>query len=132
VQGMKLRRIYSLCTGVSLVFLTGVIGLSVRADAPDPSLGKEVFAKRCSGCHATDSDKEGPRLRGVVGRKAGTVAGFPYSDALRASGIVWDDNLLTKWLENPQALVKDNDMEFRVSSADERASVVVYLKSLGK
>ena len=95
-------------------------------------MGKEVFAKRCSGCHATDSDKEGPRLRGVVGRKAGTVAGFQYSDSLRGSGIVWDENLLTKWLENPQALVKDNDMEFRVTNADERASVVAYLKSLGK
>jgi cytochrome c len=129
---MKLRRIYNLFAGISLVFLTGVIGLTLRAGGPDASVGKEVFAKRCSGCHATDSDKEGPRLRGVVGRKAGTVAGFQYSDSLRGSGIVWDENLLTKWLENPQALVKDNDMEFRVTNADERASVVAYLKSLGK
>jgi len=134
---MKLRRIYKLLTGIWLIFLTGVIGLTLRAGASDPLPatelpGKEVFAKRCSGCHATDSDIGGPRLRGVFGRKAGAVAGFPYSDALRGSGIVWDENLLTKWLENPQALVKDNDMEFRVPNEGERRSVVNYLKSLGK
>jgi cytochrome c len=77
-----------------------------------------------------DSDKEGPRLRGVLGRKAGTVAGFPYSDALRKSGITWTEELLTKWLENPEALVGDNDMAFHVSNAEERAALVAYLKSL--
>jgi cytochrome c2 len=49
---------------------------------------------------------------------------------LRNSGIIWNEELLVKWLENTQAVVKDNDMEFRVSSADERSAVVAYLKSL--
>jgi cytochrome c len=69
-------------------------------------------------------------LRGGVGRKAGTVAGFQYSDGLRNSAITWTEDLLAKWLENPDALVKDNDMEFRVSNADERAALVAYLKTL--
>jgi cytochrome c len=92
--------------------------------------GKDVFAKRCSGCHGTDASKEGPRLRGVIGRRAGTVPGFQYSDALRNSGIVWNEGLVNKWLESTEGLVKDNDMEFHVSNPDERAAVIGYLKSL--
>jgi cytochrome c len=88
--------------------------------------------KRCSGCHAPDFDKGGPRLRGILNRKAGTVKDFLYSDALRESGIYWDENWLNRWLENPEAVVKNNDMEFRVVNADERTSIIAYLKSLGK
>jgi len=69
-------------------------------------------------------------LRGVLGRKAGTVAGFSYSDALRRSGIIWTGELLDEWLQNPEALVKDNDMEFRVPNPDERAALIAYLKTL--
>ena len=65
-----------------------------------------------------------------MGRKAGTVPGFQYSDALRSSGIVWNEDLVNKWLENTESLVKDNDMEFHVSNPDERAAVIGYLKSL--
>ena len=97
---------------------------------PDAGAGKDVFDRRCSGCHAADSSKEGPPLRGVVGRKAGTVSGFLYSDSLRASGITWNEGLLMKWLENPDAMVKGTDMEFRVPKAEEREAVVAYLKSL--
>src|ERR1017187_10914881 len=56
--------------------------------------------KRCAGCHAPDFDKGGPRLRGILNRKAGTVKDFLYSDALRESGIYWDENWLNRWLEN--------------------------------
>ncbi len=45
--------------------------------------GKELFVRRCSGCHAADLDKEGPRLRGVYGRKAAAVPGFSYSEAVK-------------------------------------------------
>jgi cytochrome c len=69
-------------------------------------------------------------LRGVVGRKAGTVPAFQYSDSLRNSGIVWNEELLGKWLENTEAVVNNNDMEFRVSNAAERQAIIAYLKSL--
>jgi cytochrome c len=127
---MKFRKIRGVAATIFFVFLIAVAGQSPGASGANPGTGKDVFAKRCTGCHATDSNKEGPRLRGVLGRKAGTVAGYPYSDALRNSGIIWTEDLLTKWLENPDRLVKDNDMEFRVSSADERSMLVAYLKSL--
>jgi cytochrome c2 len=50
------------------------------------------------------------------------------SDALRNSGITWTEDLLAKWLENSEALVKDNDMEFRVSNAEERAALVALVE----
>lgn len=127
---MSFRRVRGLAVTISFLSLIVVVNQSRGAGGADPAAGKDLFAKRCSGCHATDSSKEGPRLRGVLGRKAGAVAGYPYSTALRNSGITWTEDLLTKWLENPEAVVKDNDMEFRVSNAAERASLVAYLKSL--
>jgi cytochrome c len=99
------------------------------ASSPDPAAGKLLFERRCSGCHALDADKEGPRLRGVLGRKAGSVASFPYSDALRQSKLVWDGALLEKWLENPDALVPENNMEFRVTDPQERGALRAFLES---
>jgi cytochrome c len=113
-----------------LLGLSACFHPAASAAGPDSRGGKEVFEKRCSGCHAVDTGREGPPLRGVVGRKAGTVAGYQYSDALRASGITWNETSLLRWLENPDAMVKGVDMEFRVSKPDERDAVVEYLKSL--
>lgn len=58
------------------------------------------------------------------------MEGFPYSDALRKSGIAWDEKRLNQWIENPDSVVKDNDMEFRVEKPDERAAIIAYLKTL--
>jgi len=93
--------------------------------------GKGLFARRCSGCHSLDNDKEGPRLRGVYGRVSGSVPSFPYSDGLKKAGIVWDDQSLERWLTNPDALVPDTDMAFHVKDAEERQAIIQYLRSLG-
>jgi cytochrome c len=92
--------------------------------------GKELFEKRCSGCHALDKDKEGPRLRGVFGRTSGTVPSFKYSDALKAAHITWDAATLDKWLSGPEQFVPDSDMAFQLVKADERTEVIAYLKQL--
>lgn len=102
---MNFRRIRSAAATVCFLYVIAVVSLSPGVGGTDPSAGKDLFGRRCSGCHATDSNKEGPRLRGVLGRKAGTVAGFSYSDALRNSGIIWTADLLNQWLQNPEALV---------------------------
>jgi cytochrome c len=94
--------------------------------------GKDLFARRCSGCHAPDIDREGPRLRGVYGRKAAGVPGFGYSDSLRQLDIRWDEKRLDRWLSDPSAMARDTDMEFRLGSAEERKAVIAYLKSLGR
>jgi cytochrome c len=92
--------------------------------------GKEMFEKRCTGCHALDNEKTGPRLRGVFGRPAASVPTFPYSDSLKKSGVVWDSSSLDKWLTDPDGFVPDNDMAFRVPNKDERASIIEYLKAV--
>ena len=126
---MKFRNAFTWTVGVALLSLAPLASLSASAASADVERGRELFAKRCSGCHALDSDKEGPRLRGVFGRRAGAVDGFPYSDGLRNSGIVWDENRLNRWLENPEQTAKDTNMEFRVGDAAERAALVAFLKA---
>lgn len=95
----------------------------------DTDHGKQFFEKRCTGCHSLDQDKEGPRLRGVYGRKAGSVPSFKYSSALKSSHVTWDDSSLDKWLTDPDSLVPDNDMSFHVPKADERADIIRFLKA---
>jgi|ERR1700722_1329472 cytochrome c len=92
--------------------------------------GKELFIRRCSGCHSADLDKGGPRLRGVYGRKAAAVPGFPYSEALKKSSVRWDNTTLDQWLTDPDATVPDTDMAFRLSNGEERKAIIAYLKTL--
>ena len=94
----------------------------------DAARGKVVFEKRCTGCHAMDGDREGPRLAGVFGRKAGSVAGFDYSAGLKNSGITWDEATLEKWLRDPDMVVPDTKMDFHVPKAQERADLIAYFK----
>ena len=106
---------------------------AAAANNGDAERGKQFFEKRCTGCHALDKNKEGPRLGGVYGRKAGTVADFSYSDELKASQIMWDEQSLDRWLINPEALVPNSDMAFHVSDPGERADIIQYLRlSSGK
>jgi len=128
---MKVPKVFMWTAGVGMLSLAPLASFSAGAASPDIDRGRDLFAKRCSGCHALDSDKEGPRLRGVFGRKAGSVAGFPYSEALRNSGIVWNENELNRWLRNPEETASGANMEFRVSDAAERGVLITFLKSAG-
>ena len=92
--------------------------------------GQNLFERRCSGCHRLDEIRSGPRLRGVFGRAAGADSGFPYSEALKTSRLVWNESTLDRWLANPDTLVPDNEMAFRLSRVDERAQIIAYLKSV--
>lgn len=104
-----------------------------RGRAQPAANRKALFEKRCGGCHAIDRDKEGPRLGGVYGRTAGSVDSFEYSDALKASGIVWNAETLDKWLAGPDRLVPNNNMSFHVENGGERRDIIDYLrKNSGK
>jgi len=94
----------------------------------DPMKGQQVFEKRCTGCHSLEHDREGPRLQGVFGRRAGEVPGFPYSDALRKAPILWDQRLLDQWLTDPDTLVPGNNMGFHVARPDERRDLIRFLQ----
>jgi len=111
-----------------------VIGLCAASLWPAGSdlsnRGREVFDKRCGGCHALDNAKVGPPLRAIVGHRAAADPSFPYSDGLRKARLVWDEVTLDRWLADPEAVVSDNDMGFRLNRADERSAIIAYLKQL--
>jgi cytochrome c len=102
---------------------------TVRAD--EVSDGQSAFAA-CSACHSTDGNEGlGPHLNGLIGRKAGSVAGFNYSPAMKRTNIVWDAQSLDKFLADPQQGVPGNRMPFSgLSDAAKRADIAVYLGTL--
>jgi cytochrome c len=116
-----------------LAFATMLLAVSAPSDTKaSAAAGRAAFEKRCTGCHALDRDKEGPRLAGVVGRKAGTVSAFPYSSAVKKSAVVWDEAALDKWLTDPDSVIPDSDMAFHLDNSAERAAIIAFLKETGK
>jgi cytochrome c len=103
-------------------------------DAPaapgDPLRGQTAFERRCTGCHALDSNREGPHLRGVYGRKAGSVPDFKYSAAVKESGLIWNDTNLEQWLRGTDDMIPESNMGFRVPKAQDRADIVAFLKTI--
>ncbi len=108
--------------------------LNPGADSPatsapgDPTRGSAVFYKRCTGCHALDADREGPRLSGVYGRRAGSLPGYKFSDGLKNSGILWNDSSLDQWLRDPDTVAPNNNMDFHVPKAGERSDLIAFLR----
>lgn len=100
--------------------------------AQDAGKGKTVFEGRCVGCHSLETNRIGPALGTVIGRKAGSHPGFSYSPALKAAAHVWDAEKLATWLANPQAFVPGAVMPFRLGDETERKNVAAYLQSLKK
>ncbi len=91
-----------------------------------------VFAQ-CAACHAVQAGQNGigPSLAGVFGRKAASVPGYDYSPALKASGMVWDDASLDKWLANPMGTVSGTRMTYAgQGDAAKRHELIEYLKTL--
>ncbi len=87
----------------------------------------------CSGCHSIVAGQNavGPSLRGVVGRKAGSLPGYAYSMALKNSGIVWTPERLDSWLSGPMTLVPGTKMSFGgYSESKQRQVVIAYLETL--
>jgi cytochrome c len=115
--------------------------LLVQAAAVSPALGqasaeygREEFESKCSKCHSVEAEAgpgTGPNLHGIVGAKAGMQANFTFSDALKSSGVIWSEESLAKFLENPAVLIPGNRMaaSFAGTSADIAADIAAYLKT---
>jgi cytochrome c len=102
------------------------------ASAQDVAKGEQVF-KKCATCHSIEpgAKKIGPSLHGVVGRPAGTLEGFNYSEAMKTSGKVWDDATLDAYLADPKGYIPKNKMAFvGLKEAKDRQDVIAYLKSV--
>lgn len=97
----------------------------------DPVKGKRVFAQ-CMTCHAVQEGRNnvGPSLYQIVGRESGTIPGFKYSAANQNSDVVWTEENLFEYLENPQAYIPGTIMAFPgLRNPQDRADVIAYLKN---
>ena len=123
---MVARFVLSAATAAGLL-----VAMSAAAMAVDVEAGKKVFNK-CKVCHslAPGENKIGPSLAGVIGRPAGSVEGFKYSDAMKNSGITWNEETLDKYLADPKGFIPGNKMAFAgLKKEEDRKNVIAYLKS---
>lgn len=112
-------------------FATSVSLSPAVAQHGDAARGERDF-RACAPCHSLEPDRNmtGPSLAGLWGRKAGSLPSFErYSDALKSSGIIWDDRSLDGWLSDPDGMVPDNEMPFNgIKNARDRADLLAFLK----
>lgn len=97
----------------------------------DAAAGERVFAL-CRSCHVLDEgvNRVGPSLYNIVGRQAGTVPGFNYSDANKNSGVTWTTDVLFEYLEDPKGFMPGTKMAFPgIKNAQDRANLIAYLES---
>jgi cytochrome c len=123
---------------VAAVACAGAVALQARAQSPaisgnavgvgNPENGKAVFEK-CAACHALDdSGTDGPSLKGVFGRKAGTRDDYRYSAAMVRSGIVWTADTIDAYVADPQGYIRGNRMSFAgITDKSERQDLIAYL-----
>lgn len=117
----------------SALLVAGVVfGFSGSAMAQDAAAGEKVFIK-CKACHQIGESAKngvGPLLNGVIGRKAGTVTGYNYSDANKNSGLTWDEATFKDYIKDPKAKVPGTKMAFAGLKNDQEINdLVAYLKS---
>jgi cytochrome c len=97
------------------VLLTVLAASTIAPDlkAADPEAGQLVFNNACRTCHSMkDGDNRlGPNLHGIIGRKAGALPSFQYSDAMKRGDIVWDETTLDRFIADPEAVVPGNRMK---------------------
>jgi cytochrome c len=106
-----------------------LVALSAQS-AGDAARGRAAYEARCGACHSPQADRVGPRHAGVLGRRAGSVDGYDYSPALKASRLVWDAASLERWLADPESVIPGQRMGYRLDDAAVRADIVAYLATL--
>src|SRR5687768_7445350 len=104
---------------------TGILLRAAWAGGVDLAAAEPPFKKSCGTCHVAAADgapRQGPNLFGVVGRKAGEVAQYKYSEAFAkgSGGIVWDEATLDRWLADPQSVIPGSVMLYKQADSDKR------------
>jgi len=117
--------------GLLTLVAIGVIAFAVAVTAEvDPDKGKAVF-EQCAACHSLGEagDYDGPTLKGVFGRKAGSLEDYRYSAAMKRSGVTWDAMTLDQYVTDPQAFIPGNRMAFAgITEKTERDDLIAYLE----
>lgn len=117
-------------TAALSVLLLSVLPLSGAARADGDAARGEARFQDCAACHRLEAgvNNVGPSLHGIFMRKAGEIADFRYSPAIKRSGIVWTPETLDKFITDPQALVPGNRMPYAgMANASDRADLIAYL-----
>jgi cytochrome c len=117
--------------GAAAAIVAGILTTQAFAQAGNAARGERVFNQQCKTCHSLEDGPSitGPTLHGMFGRKAGTAAGFDFSEAMIKSGIVWDETTLAEYTSDPKAKVPDTKMVFNgLKQAGQLADLVAYLK----
>jgi cytochrome c len=116
--------------GAALAVVSGSVPAAAKDAAPrgDAKAGEAVYA-RCLACHALAYDRSGPRHCGLIGRRAGSVKGFAYSEAMKRSKIVWNAKTLDHFLANPLKAIPGTAMGYAgIADKKERKDLIAYLE----
>jgi len=124
---VKMNTTTQTLVGLALA-IAGAAPAALAAPVGDAKAGEAIYA-RCAACHALAYDRTGPRHCGLIGRRAGSVKDFPYSDAMKRSNITWTEKTLDLFLANPVKVVPGTTMGYAgVQDDKERADLIAYLK----
>lgn len=127
------RRLISILSGLALFI--GPVRISAGSVQAQDAVATAAFAK-CLACHETGPGARngvGPVLNGIIGKPAGSAAGFSYSDAFvtaKSAGLVWTEDTLDKYLAGPIGFMPGSRMAWAVPDAAERRAIVAYLLTL--
>ena len=121
----------ALLLAAAWIFHAGVAAAQFQVPAASPPDPATLFANQCGVCHSldpSDPPRQGPVLKGVFGRRAGSWLGFKYSPGFATAGFIWDEQHLDRWLTDPQALIPGAVMLYRQADPAVRRMIIGYLK----
>jgi cytochrome c len=122
--------IWLVIVGLLAILVAAILTQSQAGEllAGDPARGETIYHK-CQGCHSIDRNRIGPKHMGLFGRQAGSLPDFDYSEAMKKSGIVWNEQTLDTFLADPRGMVPGTKMTYAgIKSAQDRADLIAYLK----
>ena len=117
-----------------LTLSVALLASALPTQAQDLERGRRVF-EECVACHSLQPGEHvnGPSLAGLIGRRAATLEGFRFSSALRKSNLVWDEDTLSRFVADPQAVVPGNRMPYSgLSGAEDLAALMAFLRSFAR
>ena len=125
---------FRIVVALANIVLLSSPSLSQDRQGADVASGQLAFNNACRTCHSVKEgdNRLGPNLHKIVGRKAGSLANYGYSAAMKNADFVWDKGKLDQFITDPDAVVRDNKMKpyGGLASAETRAKVIAYLESV--
>ena len=124
-MGHRYRRSFSI-----FLFVSMIVASTLASAAGSIKKGAAIYKRECAECHTMKdgTNKKGPSIFRLIGRKAGTIANYDYSSAIKDSGIVWSTEKLDLYIKNPNKVVPGGKMKYEgLSSAKSREDLIAYL-----